>query len=263
MPSADARSEGVYRYLGAAIGLFAGMMVLFAIGRRLGRGQPPAPGLGTIDAALLGLLSLVLAFTFSGAANRFDSRRRLTVDETNAISTAWLRVDLMRPEVQPKIREDFRKYVAARLDALSLLPDYRAAVSELDRARTLLRGLWTDEIDALRGEPPGSATILNVQAMNAMIDLEEQQATAVRLHPPLIVYALLVILALVCALELGEVTGSIPWRWWFRIAGATAALVATTFFVILELEHPRAGLIGISDFDRELVLLQRAMEASQ
>src|SRR5262245_31864993 len=55
----------------------------------------------TIETSIYALLGLMIAFTFAGAASRFDARRALTVDEANAIGTAWLRLDLLPPASQP------------------------------------------------------------------------------------------------------------------------------------------------------------------
>src|SRR5262245_15453584 len=42
-------------------------------------------------ASLVGLVALVLGFTFNLAASRFDARRLGVLDEANAIGTTWLR----------------------------------------------------------------------------------------------------------------------------------------------------------------------------
>ena len=60
-------------------------------------------------------MGLLIAFTFSGAATRFDGRRQLIGEEANAIGTAYLRMDLLPQAAQPALREDFRNYVDARL----------------------------------------------------------------------------------------------------------------------------------------------------
>jgi len=72
-------------------------------------------GIGTIEGAVFGLLALLVALTFSGAAARFDTRRQLIVEETNDIGTAYLRLDLLPPSAQPALRESFRQYVGMRL----------------------------------------------------------------------------------------------------------------------------------------------------
>jgi hypothetical protein len=53
---------------------------------------------GAVAAAIFGLMGLLIAFTFSGAASRFDERRHLIVQEANAIGTFYLRLDLLPAE---------------------------------------------------------------------------------------------------------------------------------------------------------------------
>jgi hypothetical protein len=53
-----------------------------------------------VISGIFALLGLLLAFTFSGAASRFDARRGLIIEETKAIGTAWLRLDLLPAAVQ-------------------------------------------------------------------------------------------------------------------------------------------------------------------
>jgi hypothetical protein len=83
-----------------------------------------------VCSVIFGLMGLLIAFTFSGAASRFDSRRRLVVEETNAIGTAYLRIDLSPISAPPVLRENFRRYVDARLEVYGKLPDIRAAKEE-------------------------------------------------------------------------------------------------------------------------------------
>jgi hypothetical protein len=104
-----------------AVGLFAGMLLMLEAGRRMGlrriaKGADVAAG-AALNASVFGLLGLLVAFTFSGAASRFETRRQLIVDETNAIGTAYLRLDLMPASSQPALREKFKQYVDLRLAA--------------------------------------------------------------------------------------------------------------------------------------------------
>jgi hypothetical protein len=83
------------------LALFLGMLLLLETGRRLGvrrlASDPEGAraGTGTVEGAVFALLGLLVAFTFSGAASRFDQRRDLIVEETNDIGTAYLRLDLL------------------------------------------------------------------------------------------------------------------------------------------------------------------------
>src|SRR4030095_3260043 len=115
-----------------ALGLFAAMVALLEVGRRIGihrkRKDPEGAreGVVAVEGAIFGLLGLLIAFTFSGAAARFDDRRHLIVEEDNAIGTAYLRVDLVAPDLQPALRDRFRRYVDARLDVYRNVEDTTA-----------------------------------------------------------------------------------------------------------------------------------------
>src|SRR4249919_3373788 len=104
----------------SAGGLFFGMLICSEIGRRIGisrstREPDGLPkGAGAAEAAVFALLGLLIAFTFSGAASRFEDRRHLITAEANAIGTAYLRLDLLPADAQPEIRELFRRYIDVR-----------------------------------------------------------------------------------------------------------------------------------------------------
>src|SRR5262245_59187617 len=70
---------------------------------------------GVIDGAIFAMFGLLVAFTFSGAAQRFDQRRELIVSEANDIGTAYLRIDLAPAAAQPPLRDAFRRYVDSRV----------------------------------------------------------------------------------------------------------------------------------------------------
>jgi hypothetical protein len=79
-----------------------------------------------VNGAVFGLLGLLVAFTFSGAANRFDTRRQLVVEETHAIGTAYLRLDVLPATAQPALRARIREYLDSRLAAYRAMPDLAA-----------------------------------------------------------------------------------------------------------------------------------------
>lgn len=92
--------------------LFVGMLILLETGRRLGVSRRPKESegergnLGTVEGAVFALFGLLIAFTFSGAASRFNEKRMLIVEEANTIGTAYLRLNLV-PEAEPKLQELF------------------------------------------------------------------------------------------------------------------------------------------------------------
>ena len=112
--------------------LFLGIVFLLELGRRIRlarmeREGDVGKGVGAVEGAVYGLLGLLIAFTFSGAATRFEGRRHLIVEEANAIGTAYLRLDLLPVEARSSLQEKFRQYVDSRLEIYKKLPDLEAA----------------------------------------------------------------------------------------------------------------------------------------
>src|SRR5690349_12197475 len=103
-------------------GLLIGMLILLACGgwlrrRQIKKGIEEVIGIGSMESAVFALFGLLIAFTFSGAASRLDDKRKLIVEEANAIGTAYLRLDLLPVGDQAPMRESFRDYLDARLSA--------------------------------------------------------------------------------------------------------------------------------------------------
>src|SRR5256885_5439535 len=128
----------ILTFLLPACGLGVGMMLLLEAGRRIGiwrRGKNPEAAdkeSGAVDAAIFGLMGLLIAFTFSGAASRFDERRHLIVQEANAIGTFYLRLDLLPTESQGTLREKMRQYVDGRLSFYRKFSDQDERKTEMD-----------------------------------------------------------------------------------------------------------------------------------
>jgi hypothetical protein len=248
-----------------AFGLFLGMLLLVEFGRRMGiRRMAKDPegaraGIGAVEGAVFGLLGLLIAFTFSGAAIRFDSRRQLIVEETNAIGTAYLRIDLLPPDEQPALRESFRRYVDSRLAVYSKLPDLEAAKAEYAHSAVLLNEIWPRAVAACHAGASPQAMMLFLTALNQMIDLMTTQTMAHQTHPPEIIFIMLALLALVGSLLAGYGMAGGKTHSWIHIFGF-AAVMAVTVFVILDIEYPRLGLIRIDAFDQALVDLRQSMK---
>jgi hypothetical protein len=249
-----------------ASGLFVGMLILLEVGRCLGLRQmarDPAgarTGVGAIDSAVFALLGLIVAFTFSGAASRFDARRQLIVEEANAIGTAYLRVALLSPDTQPALRDSFRRYLDTRLAVYQKFSDPAAAKEELAKANTQQGEIWRQAVTAARAvDAHPDAGKLLLPALNDMIDITTTRTMATQMHPPAIVFVLLFGLAFTSALLAGYgMAGGKDRRWLHSLCFAAVAAVAV--YVILDLEHPRLGLIHVDAFDRALGELRESMQ---
>jgi hypothetical protein len=248
-----------------ALGLFLAMLVLLEAGRRYGARRlaedPEGAGAGTgaIEGAMFALLGLLVAFTFSGGATKFDGRRDLIVQEANAIGTAYLRLDLLPEDAQAELRQAFRDYLDARLATYRKLPDLGAAAAEHDRATALQGEIWGKAVIAVnRPGAAGGAPMLLLPALNDMIDITTTRTTVTNMHPPRVVYGLLFGLALMTSVLAGVGMAGSRHRSWVHMVGFAAAL-ALAIYVILDLEYPRIGLIRVDAFDAVLDQVRASM----
>ncbi len=239
--------------------LFLIMLLVLETGRRIGKryysmeeSDHHRGNRILVESAIYGLLGLLIAFTVSGAANRFDARRTLTVQEANAIGTAYLRLDLLPAAAQPDLRRKFRRYAEARLAVFRVLPDFEASNAEAIRANELQRSIWNEVIAALPGVPQ-SATLMLLPALNEMFDITSSRAIAAQAHTPLVILCALAVLALFCCLLAGYgLAGENPLGSALRMIGF-ALIVTLTIFVILDLDYPRVGLIRLDYADQALI----------
>lgn len=245
------------------VALFAGLTLCLEAGRRAGRrafgtDRPHPTGLGTVEGVTFGLLGLLLAFTFSGAAARLDTRRAQIVDEANALGTAWLRLDVLPANSQPPLREAFRQYTDSRIAVYQTFSKsgLDAAQGESTRSIALQQEIWTKAVAACREAP--SATVVVLPALNAVFDIATTRLAATQMHPPGIVYVVLAVISLVSGFLAGYEMGAT------EVASRShmillALILSFTFYVILDFEYPRLGLIRIDDFDNLLVQVRASM----
>lgn len=245
--------------------LFLAMIVFIEVGRRLRLrsraegAEGSAAGLGAIEGALFGLMGLVLAFTFAGAISRFDGRRALIVEEANDISTAYLRVDLAPLAAQPQLREMMRRYVDTRIETYRVLPDLDAAMSLVAKANDMQRGIWNHAVAVTQDQSNPHAALILLPALNAMFDIANSRFWATQVHPPMLIFALLGTLALVCSLLAGYGLGGAKDRNLIHILGFSLVLTITVY-VIIDMEYPRLGFIRVDSFDQALVDVRAAMD---
>jgi len=245
-------------YMLFPLGLFLGMLLSLLIGQYLGRRDglkvtdEVHARLTTVEAAIFGLMGLMIAFTFSGAAERYELRRQLVVDEANAIGTSYLRLDLLPTSRQAALREAYRRYLEARIARTRVLPDVNASEQQMAIATKLQQEIWEKTIAALAEAPP-YATIVVLPALNQMIDVTTSRAIAALTHTPTLIMVLLTILGLVCSLLAGydsPVRGT-------NLIGlhqiAFAVMMTATIYMVFDLDYPRFGVMRIDFADQALI----------
>lgn len=120
--------------LGVTTLFLIGSLLLLIYDRQLGlrymkkAGSDSMSGVPTIEGAVFALIGLLLAFTISGALQRFDERRQLVVQEANAIQTAYDRLALFEDEAS-SLKSALKDYTKARIDLYAMPHDFALANS--------------------------------------------------------------------------------------------------------------------------------------
>lgn len=232
-----------------ALALLVAMALAMEAGYRVGvRGADDAKR-GHIDAiqsATLGILALLLGFTFSLALQRYDSRSEAVVDEANAIGTALLRVRLVAPPQREAAAALLREYLDARIaDGGHALNDRAARQALAAKAAALQERIWAQAQKALDAKPDSYPTALFAESVNTMIDSYGKRDAALRRHVPALVLALLYATFLMAGGIVGLAAGSAGHRPSLA-SHVLVLLIVVLVFVILDLDRPRRGLIQVS-----------------
>lgn len=225
--------------------LAAGMEAGYRFGRRkAAAGDAARSGtLGAIQGAVLGLLGLLLGFSFAGAAARFLERQDLITQEANAIGTAFLRADLLEDAHRAELRASLARYVEHRIRLSETLRAGLAEseVAEIDRMHDRI---WKAASAGALARP--SAAVLVVPAVNDVIDLHSTRIAAGRKHLPIVVLCLLFVCSILSMTVIGYGCGLAGGRS-LLMTGALAILITAALWTTLDLDHPRTGLIRLSD----------------
>lgn len=243
----------------AVFGVTSGLLLALAeTGFRLGvfaRGRNPdaASGhSGSVQGAVLGLLGLLLGFSFAMAVGRHDARRTLAVEEANSIGTTWLRADFLGASRGPAARELLRRYTECHLQA------YRAAGDKTEFGRLLAEStgiqqqLWEIAREAA-ADKPDAITASFITTLNETIDLQTSRLAASRNHVPGAVWLLVLTVAGCGAWASGYGSGTGGQRSIFSQI-VFPVLIAVVVTLISDIDRPLRGMIGVSQMPLEELL---------
>jgi len=244
-------------------GVVAAFCAVLEIGFRLGRrhrarsDDAAKSHVSALQAALLGLLALLLGFNFAMAASRFDARKALIQDEVNAVGTAYLRAQLLSPRQRQEVTQLLRAYVAARIEFMGAGIDKALLETAHTSATRIEAQLWTLAGEAAARDSSAVPTGLFIQSLNDMINVNEKRLAVQDNHVPEVVIHLLFAVAV-------GAPGFIAYGYGLagqRRHGSTAIfalLIALVLTIILDMDRPRRGLIRIGE--ESVLRLQETLE---
>jgi hypothetical protein len=198
---------------------------------------------GVLQAALLGVVGLILAFGLTLAVGRYEDRRAATVTEANAIGTTYLRAQLIAEPQRTRSLELLRRYTALAVAVSKEVPDSPGMRRTTAAEQVLQRRLWRLAGQSLSAAPLASAPRLYVDSLNSTIDDQAARLSSLNNRVPGAVLALEVIGAAV-AVALLALHVSILGRG-SALTITAAGLVTLLLLVTFDLDRPTRGLIQV------------------
>lgn len=253
----DEGEAGSYLFDHMPVGAVYVLMVVVAFlgieaGRHLGRWRrlrgdrnPDGP-IGTVVAAVLGLLAFVIALTFSAAGDRFDARKEALLDEVNAIGTAYLRADLLPEPHRTTSRLLLRDYVETRLGMYQAYGHPESLRTVQARTSALQSALWSHARALATADRSSEIYALFTDALNTVFDLHTKRIVlGAEYRIPRFVWWSLWLVSALSMVAVGfqfgigghrSVTSSL----------ALAMTFALVILLIFDLDRPGRGLIEVN-----------------
>ena len=201
--------------------------------------------ISTIEAAILGLLALMIGFTFSMALSRFEARRDAVLNEANAIGTTALRARLLPAPYSTECLKLLREYIQIRLDITRRSPSASEMTAAISRSNAIQEALWQQVKAVAMKDNALVPTGLFIQTLNEMIDNQQKRLSAVFNRVPNIVLIALYGIAIVAGAFAGYGSGLEAQRSRLSIY-AMGVLVSAVILLIQDLDRPGAGFISVS-----------------
>ena len=217
------------------------------IGRWLGArsARHGQDSVATLEGAILGLLALMIGFTFAMALSRFEARRDALLNEANAIGTTALRARLLPPPHNTESVKLLREYVQRRLDVTSRPASSQDLRDVIAKSNGLQEALWQQAQAVAAKDNAMVPTGIFIQALNEMIDDQEKRLTALYNRLPFIILIALYGVAVVAIGFAGYASG-LQARQSRLPVYITGILVASMILLIQDLDRPGAGFIRVS-----------------
>nr|WP_162147669.1 hypothetical protein [Flavobacterium limnosediminis] len=215
--------------------------------------QTKNENLGPVEGSLLGLLALLLAFTFNMASTRYDQRRQVIVEEANHIGTAVLRADLYPDSIRIPLRSDFKKYVESRITYYNAGIDDEKLNDALQQSEQISARIWKRVAEAAQDPKNLVRSAQMIPAMNNMIDVVTTRDTTKNATVPESILWLLLILVLSSSFIIGYDNEKKINK--VLITGF-ATMISLTVFVILDLDKPRRGFINNNRAEQKIEALR-------
>lgn len=200
----------------------------------------------TIQAGILGLLALILGFTFSMSLQRYNSRNQAVINEANAIGTALLRTELLPPPYDSLIFNQLQDYIDLRLQIniidLTDVAERHVLNSKTDK---LQNQIWHNAVLASGKSENKVTTGYFLAALNDAIDAKGMHNAALQLHVPEVILLLLFAVFITTGALMGYSSGLGHARTYIPTI-LMSFMICLVVFIIIDLDRPKRGMIKVS-----------------
>ena len=239
-------------FLGSLVCMWIAALVGAWLRTRLGFDKERREDFNLVLASTLTLLGLLIGFSFSMAASRYDQRKNLEEAEANAIGTEYLRADLLPAQDGARLRALLKQYVSLRIQFYEVAEEDVAAINR--QTAKLQADLWSTVV-APALQQPNAVVALTVSGMNDVVNGQGYVQAAWWNHIPAAAGWLMIIIALLCNLLVGYSSLSTTPRGILLVV--LPVFTAVAFLLIRDIDTPRRGLVHVAP--RNLVSLLESL----
>jgi hypothetical protein len=234
--------------------LFFLMLLTIWIGYKIGLKKTKTDNKNSeISSSLLGLLALILGFTFAMAGSRYENRKDNLIDEANCIGTALLRSDIYPDSLKNEFKKDFNAYINFRMEYYLLDNDDLKLTSSLKNAAATSDRLWNRATFFAKNKDYFIQSNMMLPALNAMFDSASKSNMVLNSKVPETIVYLLLAFSIIISFFIGYNSG-LEKKINTKFITGFCFLICIVIYITLDLDRPRRGLIKL---DTEINLMQK------
>lgn len=202
--------------------------------------------------SVFALLALLMAFTFSGAFDRYEARKERILQQADAFEKTLRYLDVVQPKYREILKPQIVKYMNLHLDAYHAIPYMDIVKHALDQASIIEDQIWQTTVIAGYTDPNESLGQSFIDVVSALFEQAHNGINMTKMHAPAIIFYLMLGLAALGAFMIGYDSAENKQKQPLHIA-FYVLLTGATIFIILNLEFPRIGFIHSGTFDQLIV----------
>ena len=206
-----------------------------------------------ISSSLLGLLALILGFTFAMAGSRYENRKNNLIDEANCIGTAVLRADIYPDSLKNEFKQDFKSYLDSRRDYYLLDNNEVKLIASLKQSAIASEKLWNRATFYAKNKDYFIQSNMMLPALNQMFDSASKSNMVLNSKVPETIVYLMLAFSVIISFFIGYNSG-LEKKINIKFIIGFCFLICIVILITLDLDRPRRGLIKL---DTEISLMQK------